>query len=478
MVVERFREVCAACGDRPAVIDGGECISYRRLAARAASLGRRLAGELSVGPGDVVAVSLPNQWPFNAAFFAAADLGAIFIPFNPHWRAAELRWFAERFRPAAVLAGGAARQEWDQLREFVPQDRLLAVDEPGSNFPEAEVPDGARGFDDQPAVYLLTSGSTGRPKVVPRSHRMLATGARNVTPAIGIRPGQRFLCVVPFHHANGFANSMLAPLLAGATLVLMRRFLPAAVFELVDRERIDALIGSPFVYNLLAEQSPSPGALASLEIAISSGAPMSGALRERCRERLGIRVRQLYGSTETGTIAVEPPGSEPVEGSVGRPVPGVEVRIAAGEITVRSPTTMRGYVGEPEFNERLFVDGFFRTGDLGRFDEHGNLLLGGRTKRVLNVGGVKVDPVEIENVLAMLPAVRQCRVSGVADERQTEIIRCELELRPGHRLDRTEIIAHCRRHLAEYKIPRVIRFVSEIRTDLAGKTSIYMEEGK
>lgn len=471
MLTERFRAVCAEHADRLAVVDGEERISYSELAARAASLRRYLAA-LSVRQGDIVNVSLPNRWEFIAGFFAAADLGAVYMPFNPNWRAAELRWFAERFPPAVVLTETGPGQEWAQLAGLVEDGRLVAVDRLETALEPAEGWAGRTRLEDEPALYLLTSGSTGRPKIVPRTHRMLVTGAKNVTPAIGIHPGQRFLCVVPFHHANGFANSMLAPLLSGATLVLMRRFLPAKVFELVRRESINALVASPFVYSLLAEQSAPPGRLASLEIAISSGAPMPAALRRRCRERLGIQVRQLYGSSETGTISVEPAGWEPAEGSVGVPIAGVEVRIQDGEVTVRSPTTMAGYVGEPELNARLFCDGFFRTGDLGRFDQRGYLWLGGRIKRVLNVGGIKVDPVEIENVLSMLPAVRQCRVSGVADERDTEIIRCELELGPGQRLERSEVIAHCRRHLAEYKIPRIIEFVGEIPTDLAGKSAV------
>lgn len=470
MVSERFRAACAEHAARLAVVDGGERISYRELATRVTALGRSLRTGFSVKQGDIVAASLPNRWQFIAGFFAAADLGGVFMPFNPHWRAAELRWFAERFRPAVVLTDASSRREWTAVGELVPESRLLDVDGLEARLEPAADSTGNRRFEDEPALYLLTSGSTGRPKVVPRTHRMLVTGARNVAPAIGIRAGQRFLCVVPFHHANGFANSMLAPLFCGATLVLARRFFPALVWELVRRERIGALIASPFVYSLLAEHADAAGTLAGLEIAVSSGAPMSGALRRLCRERLGISVRQLYGSSETGTISIEPAGMPPAEGLVGRPIDGVEVRILDGEVIVRSPTTMSGYAGEPELNAHLFRDGFFRTGDLGRIDEAGNLWIGGRLKRILNAGGIKVDPVEIENVLSMLPAVRQCHVSGVADERETEIIRCQLALRPGRRLDRADIIAHCRQHLAEYKIPRIIEFVDEIPTDLAGKT--------
>lgn len=478
MVSERFRAVCTQYAASPALIDGDERISYSDLATRVASLSRYLGSVLGVRQGDIVAAALPNRWQFVAGFFAAVDLGAIFMPFNPNWRARELGWFLERFRPAAVFLDEASRREWEELKELVREDRLIEADRLDARLEPAGGWVLRRRLEGEPALYLLTSGSTGRPKVVPRSHAMLVAGARNVSPAIGIRPGQRFLCVVPFHHANGFANSMLAPLLAGATLVLMRRFLPAKLFELVRKEKIDVLIASPFVYSLLCEQEAGQGALAELEIAISSGAPMSAALRKRCREHLGVEVRQLYGSTETGTISVERRGAPAADGSVGAPIEGVEIRILDGEVTVRSPTTMAGYVGEPELDERLFCDGLFRTGDLGRIDERGDLWIGGRLKRILNVGGIKVDPVEIENVLLQLPAVRRCCVWGIAADRATEIIRCQVVLRPGERLERADIIAHCRRHLAEYKIPRIIEFVDEIATDLAGKSPVPWEKGE
>jgi acyl-CoA synthetase (AMP-forming)/AMP-acid ligase II len=154
------------------------------------------------------------------------------------------------------------------------------------------------------------------------------------------------------------------------------------------------------------------------------------------------------------------------------------VRILNGEILVRSPTTMPGYVAEPELNQELFQDGFFRTGDLGELDERNNLRIRGRVKRMINVGGVKVDPVEIENVLLMLPGVRQCRVQGIKDLRETEIIKAEIVADPGRPVSRAQIVKHCRRRLAEYKIPRIIEFVGEITIDLAGKSPVSWREEK
>ena len=479
MIGERFRTVCAEFPDAVAVVAGDERITYQQLAARQAWFRRHLAGPLGVGEGDLVAACLSNRWEFIAAFLAAADLGAIFMPFNTNWRVEELRWFAERLCPSAVITDNAHREPWDRLDARIPHERVVVVDSPEVRTAfDGDSPVAGGSFGDHPALYLLTSGSTGRPRVVPRTHRMLLAGARNVSRALGVSAGQRFLSVVPFHHANGFANSMFLPLMNGATVVLMDRFVPAKLIEMVERERIQVLIGSPFIFSLLAEQEIPPGALASLEISLSSGAPMSAALKVRCRERLGIHVRQLYGSSETGTISIEPAGSAPLEGSVGVPVPEVEVRILDGEIAVRGPTTMPGYVAEPELNQELFRDGFFRTGDLGELDERNNLRICGRVKRMINVGGIKVDPVEIENVLLMLPAVRQCRVQGMTDHRETEIIKAEVAPDPRQPVSRAQIVEHCRGHLAEYKIPRIIEFVGGITVDLAGKSPATWREEK
>lgn len=262
--------------------------------------------------------------------------------------------------------------------------------------------------------------------------------------------------------------------------MIVRKALPAVVAEAVQRHGVEIVNMAPILYSLLAEHGLDRAAFTSVKAYLSSGAPLPAALGQAWREALDLPIRQLYGSSETGTICIEESESA-MPGSVGRPVPTVEVRVLdgdgrplaegeRGEIAVRGPAMMSGYVGEPELNETAFADGFFRMGDLGRIAASGELALDGRTKRWINSGGVKVDPVEVEQVIGRMPAVAQCKAGPGRGARDIEVIAARIVLRPGAAVSRAAVIAHCRQYLADYKIPRVIEFVESVPVDLAGKT--------
>lgn len=491
MIDERFRGVAARCPDSLAVIDGEERITYRELARRKASFLGYLRNKLNLAEGELVAVLLPNCWQFAAGFFAVAEAGATFMPLNTQWRAEEIGWFMARLPVSAVITVQELLEPWTRLGERISPNRIVVVDDARVRqemeafaLKRDVLPTGGRRrFGDQPVVYLATSGSSGRPRIVPRSHQNLLAGSNNVAAALGISEGMRFLSVVPFHHANGFSNCMLLPLLNGAVAVLMRKFAPAKVEELIPREKVQVLIAPPFIFSMLADHGGEPRAYSSVEISLSSGAPMSRGLADDCVQRLGLRVRQLYGSSETGTVSIESGQGRQEPGSVGAPLASVEVRVIAsdgslrerdetGEIMVRSPAMMAGYAVEPELNAGMFRDGFFRTGDLGRLDEQGNLFLSGRAKRIINVAGIKVDPAEIERVLESMPDVRQCRALAFRTSKDMEAMKVLVVMRPGRTATRRDIILQCRKHLAEHKIPRVIEFVDEIPANLLGKEPV------
>jgi long-chain acyl-CoA synthetase len=486
MISERFRDTAHQYRDRLAIIDEGQEITYGQLLERSGAMRRWLQENLSPKPGEVIAASLSNTWQFVAAFFAVSELGGVFMPCNPHWRAEELRWFAGRLGFRGVITEPQFRAEWDRLDDVMRPESVLTVDRAACR----SEPDPAlnplpllRRSEDDPAVYLPTSGSTGVPRVVPRTHRNLEAVARNVARALGIGPGRRFLSVIPFFHANGFHNCMLMPLINGATLVLMKQFSPAACAELVHRERVDVLIGSPVLFTHLADSGVDPGLLSTLRQCFSAAARMPAGVHERWRDRFGVRVRQWYGMSETSVISIDLADEEPPNGTgmfVGAPMPGVEVRSLApdgrdlgpgvgGELAVRSETVMPGYVGDPELNQHVFHDGFFRTGDLGYLDSLGNVYLTGRMRRVVNMGGVKVDPVEVERAVETITGVTECHVDTVPNGRDGEVIRARIVVRQGHRITRRDVIEQCRQRLAEYKLPRIIEFVESLHTTIAGK---------
>jgi long-chain acyl-CoA synthetase len=277
----------------------------------------------------------------------------------------------------------------------------------------------------------------------------------------------------------------MLPLLSGATLVMMRQFSPGPCAELVHREKVDMLFGSPFIYGSLVDCDPA--SLSSLKHCFSAGGRIPSSVVERWRDRFGVFVRQFYGMSEAGVIALERGVQTPassVGACVGEPVRGVEIIVLGaggqslergeiGELAIRSESVMSGYLGEPELTRGLFHNGFFRTGDLGYFDSAGNLYLTGRMGRVLNIAGVKVDPVEVERAVEMLPNVASCHVDAVPNGRGGDLIRARVVPREGLQVTRREVIEQCRRQLAEYKLPRVIEFLEATPLTIAGKIPRY-----
>lgn len=490
MIFELFRDTARQHRDQLAIVDQDQRITYGDLLERVSGMRGWLRNALDPQAGEVIAAFLSNTWQFVASFFAVAELGGVFMPCNPQWRAEELRHFAGRFGFRGVITEPQFRAEWDRLGDVIRPESVLTVDAPASRSDlcvELNPFPSLRRSEDDPAVYLPTSGSTGVPRVVPRTHRNLAAGARNVACALQIGPGRRFLSVIPFFHANGFHNCMLMPLISGATLVLMKQFSPGACAELVHRERVEVLIGSPFLFTLLADSGADPALLSTLRLCFSAGARMPAAIHERWKDRFGLRVRQWYGMSETSVISIDLAEKEPPNGAgafVGAPIPGVEVRLLApdgrdlgpcalGELAVRSETVMPGYADEPELNQHVFQNGFFRTGDLGYVDSSGNLYLTGRMRRVVNMGGVKVDPAEVEQAVEALAGVSECHVDAVPNGRDGDVIRARIVVRQGHQITRRDVIEQCRERLAEYKLPRIVEFVESLPTTISGKMPLH-----
>lgn len=261
-------------------------------------------------------------------------------------------------------------------------------------------------------------------------------------------------------------------------MVLMRQFSGRKMLHILREENITILFGSPFIFSVISEIAEEGQGVPAMGTCLSTGASMSEDLRKTFFEKFGVKARQLYGSSETGTVSIQLGDGPEAEGAVGRPLKAVDVKIVsgdgkelpaneAGEIIVRSPAMTKGYVAEPELNKKVFHKGYFRTGDLGMLDGHGNLHISGRKDRVINAGGVKVDPLEIEDVLVSFHKVREAVVVGIKNRRGMEIIKAILVAQPDCEV--SEVIAHCRDRLAEYKVPRIVDFRSEIPRDIMGK---------
>jgi long-chain acyl-CoA synthetase len=475
-----LREAAAARGGRVAVLDHGTARTYEETLGAVDALASGLAAH-AVGPGSRVAVLAPNGAPFVTAFFAAAHLGAVVMPLNPLLTETELAAAMRELGATVLLTAGALRERARRAAEAAGLDarRLMEIDAGGSPRPSGAAPAVAARPDD-PVLCLSSSGSTGRPKPVERTHRQLLFETERLTRALALSGDDRVLGVAPFSHVNGLMRSMVAGLLSGATLVTMPRFERSGVAAAIQEHRITVFVGVPFMFAVLAETRwPRPADFSSLRLCLSASAPLRRQTALAFPDRYGAPLRQLYGTTETGTIALNlDPDFRGTADSVGRPLEGVEVAVVSpggrplppgevGEIGIRSPAAARGYLGAPAQTVAAFREGYFFPGDVGYADAAGRLYLTGRTSLFINRGAHKVNPYELEELLERHPKVREVAVVGVAGEHGEEKVKAVVVA--SEPCDPEEIIAFCRSRLADFKIPSIVELRTELPRSASGK---------
>lgn len=468
MIHERLHAVARSHGDRVAIVDEGATLTYAALLDRADALAATLASDAQVREADIILALLPNTAEFVCLFLAAARLGAVMMPLDPALRDHELRGYLDRIETRAAVTTAAFCDARPNALGGLPIQRRFTIETLVSAGRPTAPPLRTGPFEGVVAAFS-TSGSTGTPKIVGRTQRGLLAGFAGLSGAIGVVPEDRVLGVTPFHHPHGLANAMIFSLMSGGTLVLMRRFVPRRLIEVVAGHRVSVVVGSPFIFGTVADCVTNRPAFASVRTAISSGAAVPVPIATAFLEKTGVRIRELYGSTETGIIALD-----------GKPAEGVEIAIlddqgatvaqgATGEILVWSHGMAAGYLDSHGGWRFPLRNGFYPTGDLGHLDEEGRIVLEGRMSLRLNIAGVKVDPVEIERVIQSMPQVAQVAVSSVIGERGMALIKASVVVRQGEALQREAVVGRCRERLAEHKVPRIVEFVDALPENIMGK---------
>jgi acyl-CoA synthetase (AMP-forming)/AMP-acid ligase II len=300
--------------------------------------------------------------------------------------------------------------------------------------------------------------------------------------ALQVREDDRCLLILPLFHVNGIVVSVLTPLRAGASVVIAERFNPTTFFDVVARERPTFFSAVPTIYNMLAalpeEVRPDTG---SVRFAVCGAAPASAELLTRFEDRFGFPIVEGYGLSEaTCGSTINPVDGPRKVGTVGLPFPGQELRIvgpdgnvlgpgATGEVEVRGPNVMRGYLNRPDDTAAVIDDGWLRTGDLGHVDEDGYLAIVGRSKEMIIRGGENIYPKEIEDVLTGDPDVLEAAVVGVPDEKWGEVVVAFVQARPAATVDTEALSARCRQHLSGYKRPTAIHVLEALPKNAVGK---------
>ena len=447
-----------------------------------------LAGQLrgaGVAPGERVALVLPNGAGMAAAVLAAATAGTA-APLNPRYRAEELARSFRELGVRVVVTDGDA----DEAPALAGVRRLalegegldLTLTDRGRPLPAAA---GGAPSPDDIALVLQTSGTTSRPKTVPLTHANLAVSAANIAASLALAPADRGLLAMPLFHIHGIVAGLLAPLAAGGAVACSGEFNAFRFFEWLDAFRPTWYTAVPTMHQLiLARAGRRRGTLAraNLRFVRSSSAPLPPVVLERIEQAFGAPMIEAYGMTEAShQMATQPlPPALRKRGSVGRAT-GVEIAILdaggaplapreRGEVSIRGAGVTAGYEANPEANASAFTaDGWFRTGDEGYLDEDGYLFLTGRLKELINRGGEKIAPREVEDVLLRHPAVRQAVCFALPHDALGEDVAAAIILADGAAPDEAAIRAFCGERLAPFKVPRAVVFVDEIPVGPTGK---------
>ena len=521
-------------GDAPALAEpGGPRFSYGELHERAATVARALIAE-GVAPGDRVAIWSPNTHHWVLGALGALHAGATLVPVSTRFTGHEALDVISRSGARALIVAGpflgtdrlAALRAADDAKRDAAGPGLgrlgLIVQVPIEAGPASAAGEGTLGWGELleraatvPASVageraaavrpgdvsdiLFTSGTTGRSKGAMTAHRQSLAVARAWAECGCLSPADRYLVVNPFFHSFGFKAGILACLVSGAAVVPQLVYDAGRAMALVEAERITVFPGPPTIYQTILDH-PDRGAhdLSSLRLAVTGAATVPVALVERMRRELSFQsVLTAYGLTEAVVVTMCRSGDDlqTVARTSGRATAGFEVRVAApdgreavpdgpeavpdgpeavsgetGEILLRGPNLMLGYLDDPDATRAAIdADGWLHTGDVGRLDPDGYLTITDRLKDMYICGGFNVYPAEVEQVLARLDAVADSAVIGVADARLGEVGKAYVVTRPGRALGAGEVLAFCRERLANYKVPRQVAFRDSLPRNPAGK---------
>ena len=476
-------------------------------------IGHALVHELGVGHGDRVAIATRNFPEWIATFVAITSVGAVAVPMNAWWVTDELVFAIDDCGARVVFADDERRSRLDAAGPGEVDVTIVVV------RPEADLPAGVRSLDDvlvdgttMPEVdidpdddvtILYTSGTTGRPKGAVSTHRallssLMAFAARAAVSALrdsapdgdgALDDGGRsaddggdaaspavFMLCVPLFHVTGLVPVMLGAFVSGAKLVMTYRWEPDRALELIEQERVTNFVGVPTMsWDLLEAPTFAERDTSSLRSVGGGGAPMPPELVKRIDDEFSNGRPGLgYGMTETNAYGPQNTGDDFVSHptSTGRPVPIMELRVtdpdgevlptgSTGEIWFRSPTLIRGYWNRPDATAETLVDGWLRSGDIGRLDDEGFVYVSDRAKDMILRGGENIYSAEVEATIYEHPAVYEAAVYGIPDHRLGEELACHVMVKQGARLDADELRAFVGERLAKFKVPSVVTIVEE-----------------
>jgi long-chain acyl-CoA synthetase len=496
-LIEVLKNTTDKFGDKQAILFENESYTYKMLDGISSKLGWSLM-ELGINKGDRVAIFGPNCPEYLFAYFGIFKAGAAAIPVNAMLKGREIEYIITDCNPRILFVHVSLLEVLLPVKERLFQciekfvviggteaeygDRFIRFEDLITERVQGTAGPGLGG--DDMAMILYTSGTTGSPKGCILRHESLVCSTEFSIKATGHQFSDKVLCCAPMFHIYGFSISIASSIYPGATMIIMDRFDPKKAIEVIKNHKINIFVGVPTMFTyLLKEPEIQSDDFKALRLNVSSGASLPIEVLSEFEKKFDTVIQEVYGITESTGEAAYNPIEKRKPGSIGIPHSGLELKIAderqgivktgeVGEIVIRGKSIMKGYWNkEAATREVLSEDGWYRTGDLARMDEDGYLYIVGRSKEMIITGGFNIYPRELEEVLYQHPDIHEAAAIGIPDKIKGELACAFIVLHEGRKMEEEDLRFFCKERLANYKVPRMYRFVKSLPKTGTGKIS-------
>lgn len=488
---------------KEAYVFEGDSKTYAELNAAINAFASGLEA-MGIKKGDHIALVVGNSPYFVVGLYGAARLGATVVPINPIYTPDELGYILRDGDVKAVITLDLLVPLFEKLHNYLPETEAYIIcetpdgKEKAKSFPVDQLSlfpkmksftsimangsftyEGPELQDDDVAVILYTSGTTGKPKGAMLTHKNLYRNAKDAADFLKMNDSDKVVATLPMFHVFCLTVALNAPLMNGATVIIVPRFSPQAIFEIVKKYEATVFAGVPTMYNFLLQSQGDVEDLKSLRLCISGGASMPVALLQNFEKKYQVIISEGYGLSEASPVTCFNPLDKPRKpGSIGTTIVNVENKVVnelgeevapgeVGELVVRGPNVMKGYYKMPEETAHAIRDNWLYTGDLARMDDEGYFYIVDRKKDMIIVGGYNVYPREVEEVLYSHENVVEVAVVGVPDPELGEAVKCFVVT--DQQVTEVELLAYCAERLAKYKVPSSIEFLVELPKNTTGK---------
>lgn len=459
---------------------GKETVTYDKFQAAVAAYGDYFA-RAGIRPGDNVGLFSRNSAEFVFSYMAIVSLGAVVVPLNFQLTPREIAYIVKDAQMKHLVAAERLSLDSELVGQGYPQPvTQLVIGE----FKDRLAPAAAAGqpaglTEDDPCAIIYTSGTTGNPKGAVLSHRNLISNAVAFRRVLPVEAGDNVLCVLPMYHCFAWTCAVLNPLLCGAAVTILDGFTPKETTAAIRERGVTVVYGVPPMYNLLSRLGEA-GDLAGVRLFVSGGASLPEKVAKQFREKHGIDIVEGYGLSEASPVVTINPPAKTKYYSIGRPLPGLEVKVVGpkgedlppgtvGEIIVKGPSVMLGYFNLPLETSLALRDGWLHTGDLAYRDTEDYFFVVDRLKDMIIANGENIYPREIEELLYAYPGITEAAVIGVADELRGQAARAYIVPAEGQAINKKALKEYLQSKLAAYKIPRDFIIVETLPKNQTGK---------